>query len=563
MRIAVLKKDKCVAPENCNYICVNVCPINRTGKECITIDESGKPKISEELCIGCDICVKKCPGEAISIVNLPEELDSQAIHRYSENGFKLFRTIVPREGVVGVIGRNGIGKTTMVSILSGKLYPNLGKPGYKPTKKEILDFFQGSEVRNYMEDLFDNKIRVSIKPQYIELIPKSFKGTVKELFEGNVPDSLKVIENRKLDELSGGELQRVAIEYAIQKPHDIIFVDEPSSYLDIKQRIEVAKKIRSLSGKVVVVEHDLIMLDYMVDYIHILYGKPGVYGIVSHQMATRNGINSYLDGYIKDDNVRFRDKKVQFEIKSAERDISNEVLISFGEIKKKLGTFSLEVSPGELMKKEIVGVVGENGTGKSTFAKILAGVLSPDEGEIKEKIKIAYKPQYIRVESDEFVRNVLPRIDNRIIQALGVRLNKRLNELSGGELQRVAIAKTLLTDADLYVLDEPSAHLDVEERLVLSKLLRDFVFENEKTVFVIDHDIMFIDYVSDRLMVFQGKPGVKGKTYGPLPMREGMNLFLKNLGITMRRDKQTNRPRINKEGSVLDREQKEKGEYYY
>ncbi len=563
MRIAVLKKDKCVAPENCNYICVNVCPINRTGKECITIDESGKPKISEELCIGCDICVKKCPGEAISIVNLPEELDSQAIHRYSENGFKLFRTIVPRDGVVGVIGRNGIGKTTMVSILSGKLYPNLGKPGYKPTKKEILDFFQGSEVRNYMEDLFEGKIKVSIKPQYIELIPKNFKGTVKELFGGNVPDSLKVIENRKLDELSGGELQRVAIEYAIQKPHDIIFVDEPSSYLDIKQRIEVAKKIRSLSGKVVVVEHDLIMLDYMVDYIHILYGKPGVYGIVSHQMATRNGINSYLDGYIKDDNVRFRDKKVHFEIKSAERDISNEVLISFGNIKKKLGTFTLEVSPGELMKKEIVGVVGENGTGKSTFAKILAGVLSPDEGELKENIKIAYKPQYIRVESDEFVRNVLPRIDNRIIQALGVRLNKRLNELSGGELQRVAIAKTLLTDADLYVLDEPSAHLDVEERLVLSKLLRDFVFENEKTVFVIDHDIMFIDYVSDRLMVFQGEPGVRGKTYGPLSMREGMNLFLKNLGITMRRDKQTNRPRINKEGSVLDREQKEKGEYYY
>lgn len=563
MRIAVLKKDKCVAPENCNYLCVNVCPINRTGKECITIDEGGKPRISEELCIGCDICVKKCPGEAISIVNLPEELDSQAIHRYSENGFKLFRTIIPRNGVVGVIGRNGIGKTTMVSILSGKLYPNLGKPGYKPTKKEILDFFQGSEVRNYMDDLFEGKIKVSIKPQYIELIPKNFKGTVKELFNENVPDSLKVIENRKLDELSGGELQRVAIEYAIQKPHDIIFVDEPSSYLDIKQRIEVAKKIRSLSGKVVVVEHDLIMLDYMVDYIHILYGKPGVYGIVSHQMATRNGINSYLDGYIKDDNVRFRDKKVKFEIKSAERDISNEILVSFGKIKKKLGTFSLEVSPGELMKKEIVGVVGENGTGKSTFAKILAGVLNPDEGEINEKIKIAYKPQYIRVESEEFVRNVLPKIDNRIIQALGVRLNKRLNELSGGELQRVAIAKTLLTDADLYVLDEPSAHLDVEERLVLSKLLRDFIFENEKTIFVIDHDIMFIDYVSDRLMVFQGKPGVKGVTYGPLPMREGMNLFLKNLGITMRRDKQTNRPRINKEGSVLDREQKEKGEYYY
>ncbi len=563
MRIAVLKKDKCIAPENCNYICVNVCPINRTGKECITIGEDGKPRIAEDLCIGCDICVKKCPGEAISIVNLPEELDTQAIHRYSENGFKLFRTIIPRDGVVGIVGRNGIGKTTMISILSGKLYPNLGKPGYKPSKKEILDFFQGTEVRNYMEELFEGKIKVSIKPQYIELIPKSFDGTVSELFNGEVPEDLEVIKGRKLTELSGGELQRVAIEYAMNKPYDIIFIDEPSSYLDIKQRMRVAKKVRNLKGKVVVVEHDLIMLDYMVDYIHILYGKPGVYGIVSHQMATRNGINSYLEGYIKDDNVRFRDKKVQFEVKSAERELQNEVLISFGKIKKKLGNFELETSPGEIMKKEIVGVVGENGIGKSTFAKILAGVLKPDEGEIDKTIKIAYKPQYIRVESDDFVKDVLPKIDNRIITALGVRLNKRLNELSGGELQRVAIAKTLLSDADLYVLDEPSAHLDVEERLVLSKLLRDFVFENEKSIFVIDHDIMFIDYVSDRLMVFQGEPGIKGTTVGPLPMRDGMNLFLKSLGITMRRDKQTHRPRINKEGSVLDREQKEKGEYYY
>ncbi len=563
MRIAVIKKDKCIAPENCNYLCVNACPINRTGKECITLGEDGKPKIAEDLCIGCDICVKKCPGEAISIVNLPEELDTQAIHRYSENGFKLFRTIIPREGVVGIIGRNGIGKTTMISILSGKLYPNLGKPGYKPSQREILDFFQGTEVRNYMNDLFNDNIKVSIKPQYIELIPKSFKGTVGELFGGNVPNNLEVLKDRRLNELSGGELQRVAIEYAISKPHDIIFIDEPSSYLDIKQRLSVAKKVRSLSGKVVVVEHDLIMLDYMVDYIHILYGKPGVYGIVSHQMATRNGINSYLDGYVKDDNVRFRDKKIQFEVKSAERDTSSETLISFGDLKKHLGNFTLEVGSGEIRTKEIVGVVGENGIGKSTFAKILAGVMKPDEGELKESIKIAYKPQYIRVESDAFVREILPKIDSRIVNALGVRLNRRLNELSGGELQRVAIAKTLLTDADLYVLDEPSAHLDVEERLVLSKLLRDFVFENGKSVFVIDHDIMFIDYVSDRLMVFQGKPGIHGKTVGPLSMRDGMNLFLKSLGITMRRDKQTHRPRINKEGSVLDREQKEKGEYYY
>ncbi len=559
MRIAVIKKTKCIAPENCNYICLNVCPLNRSGKKCVTIGEDGKPRIAEDLCIGCDICVKKCPGEAISIVNLPEELSSKAIHRYSENGFKLFRTIIPREGVVGVIGRNGIGKTTMISILSGKIRPNLGKPGYNPTDKEILEFFQGTEARNYVEELLNKRIKVSFKPQYIELIPKVFKGKVKEMFE-RVPDSLKKISERKLSELSGGELQRVAIEYAISRNSDIVFIDEPSSYLDIKQRLEMAKKIRNLK-KAVVVEHDLVMLDYMTDYIHVLYGKPGVYGVVSHQMKVRNGINSYLDGYLKDENVRFRDEKIKFEIKSPSREESSIHLMSFGNLKKKLGNFELKVNEGEIRVGEIVGIVGENGIGKTTFARMIAGEIKPDEGEIERNLKISYKPQYIKVESDAFVREVLKR--DQLVDKLNIDMNKRLSELSGGELQRVAIVKTLQADADLYLFDEPSAHLDVEERLVISKVFRDFVSKKDKTIMVIDHDVMFIDYVSDRLMVFKGEPSVHGETIGPLSMRDGMNLFLKSLGITMRRDPQTHRPRINKEGSVLDREQKEKGEYYY
>ena len=140
---------------------------------------------------------------------------------------------------------------------------------------------------------------------------------------------------------------------------------------------------------------------------------------------------------------------------------------------------------------------------------------------------------------------------------------KRICDLSGGELQKVAIAECLSKDAEMYLLDEPSAYLDVEQRLRVSKVIRDFIEIKGKSALVVDHDILFIDYISDRLLVFEGEPAIKGIVKGPYEMEEGMSKFLSNLNITMRRDPESQRPRINKEGSVKDREQKKEGRLYY
>ena len=140
---------------------------------------------------------------------------------------------------------------------------------------------------------------------------------------------------------------------------------------------------------------------------------------------------------------------------------------------------------------------------------------------------------------------------------------KKLNELSGGELQKVAIAYCLGKDADLFLLDEPSAYLDVEQRLIISKVIRDFMELQNKSALVVDHDLLFLDYLSDKLMVFDGVPAKHGIVNGPFEMEDGMNMFLKKLGITLRRDKESLMPRVNKLDSKLDREQKEKGKYYY
>lgn len=584
MRIAVLDRDLC-QPRKCSKECFKYCPKVRTGDETIVFDEEDdRPIISEVLCVGCGICIKKCPAAAIKIVNLPEKLKTQEVHRFGENGFVIFGLPVPHEGSVGgILGSNGIGKSTSIKILTGGLKPNLGKKEGVSTK-ELLKYFAGSELQNYFKNLTDGKIRSSYKIQNIDVYQK-FDGRVcdllKEENEKDNEDLQKIIElldlnnayDRNVADLSGGELQRVAIAISLLKNADFYFFDEVTPFLDIFQRMKIANIIQNLSQdkNVLIVEHDLAVLDLLTDTIQIIYGEPGVYGITTKPIGSRSAINQYIDGYLKNENIRIRDKSIRFEVHAPKSNVELEVLKSFGRIYKKYDDFSLEVNPGEFRKGEIVGGVGPNAIGKSTLAKLFAGVIKPTEGELDLGLKISYKPQYVKGNSDILVSDLFGAyaLDNQFYEQymkplrLELLMKKKLSMLSGGELQRVAIVLCLCRDADMYILDEPSAHLDVEERILISKIIRRSIEDKDATALVIDHDIYVIDLVSDRLLVFLGKPGVSGKTSGPLEMRDGMNMFLKMLGITFRRDEETKRPRINKLNSRLDRQQKEIGEYYY
>ena len=590
-RVAVLDKELC-QPKKCGLECIKYCPVNKSGADCIVLNEEiKKAQIDENICNGCGICVKVCPFDAITIVNLASELATDKVHQYGINSFRLYKLPTPTKGeVVGLLGRNGMGKSTVVNILSGNLKPNLGKFSEPPDWDEILKYYSGTELKSHFEKIKDGNIKASIKPQQVYHIAEAFDGTAKDLLEKydergvskNLIEELGLknsLENN-LKELSGGELQRLAVAVATSKDADFYFFDEPSSYNDVFQRTGVARVIQGLAkiGKsVMVVEHDLTLLDYLSDYIDVLYGEPAAYGIVSNILSTKVGINVFLDGYLPNENVRFRDKKFSFDSSATTTEnfqVGDEV-ISYPLLEKKFPSFSVKIEPGQVRKGEVLGIMGANALGKTTMMKMIAGVEKPDTGKIDKKVKIAYKPQYLSNDIDVEVIDLLDKAnenpvqgsmeEEQIIDPLKIKklYNKTVKNLSGGELQKVAVASCLLQKVDVYALDEPSAFLDVEDRIAIAKFIQKFVRSFSKSAIIIDHDLQLMDLISDSMVIFEGTSGIEGHATSPLSKTNAMNQFLKSLEITFRRDEKSLRPRVNKNDSRLDKTQKESGNFYY
>ncbi|KAJ9651208.1 Fe-S cluster-binding ribosome biosynthesis protein [Neophaeococcomyces mojaviensis] len=593
-RIAIVNSDKC-KPKKCRQECKKSCPVVRTGKLCIEVTSDSKiAYISERLCIGCGICPKKCPFGAIHIINLPTNLETQVTHRYSANGFKLHRLPMPRPGqVLGLVGTNGIGKSTALKILSGKLKPNLGRFDSPPDWEEILKYFRGSELQNYFTKVLEDDLKAIVKPQYVDQLPRAIKGDVKTVgplvkarSELNNYDhimdvlELRHVTDREIGVLSGGELQRFAIALVCVQQADVYMFDEPSSYLDVKQRLTAARTIRELlrdDDYVIVVEHDLSVLDYLSDFICVLYGRAAVYGVVTLPSSVREGINIFLDGKIPTENLRFREESLTFRIAEAGEDymVDKARGFEYPAMKKTLGGFNLTIDSGSFTDSEIIVMMGENGTGKTTFCKMLAGIEKPDGDQKVPQMNISMKPQKITPKFQGTVRQLFfkrikaaflnPQFQTDVYKPLKLDdfIDQEVQNLSGGELQRVAIVLALGLPADIYLIDEPSAYLDSEQRIIAARVIKRFIMHNKKTAFIVEHDFIMATYLADRVIVFDGQPSIKSRANSPESLLTGCNSFLQNLDITFRRDPNTFRPRINKYQSQNDQQQKLAGNYFF
>lgn len=354
--------------------------------------------------------------------------------------------------------------------------------------------------------------------------------------------------------------------------------DEPSSYLDVKQRLNAARTIRNLlrpDDYVIVVEHDLSVLDYLSDFICVLYGKPAVYGVVTLPASVREGINIFLDGNIPTENLRFREESLTFRIAEAGDEFAVDKArgYSYPAMEKTLGGFHLKIEPGEFTDSEIIVMMGENGTGKTTFCRLLAGAEKPDGKKSVPSMSISMKPQKITPKFQGTVRQLFlkkikaaflsPQFQTDVYKPLKLDdfIEQDVQNLSGGELQRVAIVLALGMPADVYLIDEPSAYLDSEQRIIAARVIKRFIMHAKKTAFIVEHDFIMATYLADRVIVFDGQPSVNARANTPEGLLSGCNKFLKNLDVTFRRDPNSFRPRINKHNSQLDQEQKLNGNF--
>jgi ATP-binding cassette, sub-family E, member 1 len=593
-RIAIVNAEKC-KPKKCNHQCSRYCPVNMTGKVCVTANrEIKKAEISEVLCIGCGACVKKCPFEAIRIINLPQGIPNQCVHRYGKNAFKLYRLPQPRIGkVLGIVGTNGIGKTTALSILTSRTQPNLGNYDVQPSWTDIIKHFKGSELQNYFQQVLEEGFKTAMKPQYVDQLPKVISGTVEDIVKkkdqrGKADElyemlSLEGAKKKEIKVLSGGELQRFSIMIALLQKVNVYMFDEPTSYLDVKQRLTASDCISHMAtadhkdNYVLVVEHDLSILDYMSDYVCVLYGEPSAYGVVTQPHGVAEGINSFLSGYLTNENMSIRSEGLSFQIKDNldELEVDEQSYsYKYPSLTKKLGTFTLDIDAGEFTTSQIIVLLGENGTGKTTFVKILAGLDKEMKSEIPE-LRVSYKPQTISPKFDGTIQELLwARIgavwDTNIIfkqfifEVCNIKhlFNRNVQQLSGGELQRVGLIVAFGKPADVYLIDEPSAYLDCEQRLLTAKGIKRFILHTKKTAFIVEHDFIMATYLADKVIVYEGEPGLKCKANKPTSLVEGMNKFLSILQITFRRDPSNARPRINKMDSLMDKTQKSSGNYF-
>jgi ATP-binding cassette, sub-family E, member 1 len=586
IRIAVLDRDKC-QPKSCNYLCKHLCPGVRMGEETIILEPGNIfPIIDESLCTGCGICQNRCPQKAISIINIGMELDNP-LHQYGKNMFRLFSLPTLEKGfITGIIGKNGAGKTTAINILSGMLVPNFGDYSKPGEKEKVLEYFRGKAIQQHFEDLRDNKITIAYKIQKVEEIPKVYDKKISELISGISKDQTekeKIIKELELEklldktpkEISGGELQRVAIASTLLKNANLYFFDEYSTFLDIKQRFRIAKILRekiTTENSLLLIEHDLAILDYLSDFVHVFFGQKQAYGVSSNKKTTKKGINEFLEGFLKEENIRIRTNAITFSSTQDKGITKRQLFFEYPSFSKTLGSFKLTVDSATVNKGEVIGILGANAIGKTTFIKVLAGVLKAEDKDVDLKLKISYKPQYIDFEPEITVRELFTEkdIDQEIFSLelkrqfdLESIFNQKISELSGGELQKVAIAHCLSKTADIYLIDEPSAFLDVELRLVVSTAIKNIITKTEKCAFVVDHDLLLLDYMSDRMLLFEGEPGVVGTAKSITGLQEAFNAFLKTEDMTFRQDPDTKRPRANKPGSQKDQEQKKANKYYY
>ena len=484
-------------------------------------------------------------------------------------------TIEPNERVC-LIGRNGAGKSSMLKLITEQYHPDHGEIQKKrhlrisqleqtlldvsdQTVKEVVK--QGIAEQQALLDQYhqlSNSELDAVQLKNLEELQHEIDASGIWNIEQQVESIMSQLElpaERKLSELSGGWRRRVALGKALVSQPDVLLLDEPTNHLDISTIEWLEHRIRGYEGSVIFITHDRIFLQKLATRIvEIDRGKlvswPGNYDnylklkeksleeealhnalfdkkLAQEEEWIRQGIKARRtrnEGRVRalmamreERSKRIkRQGKAKIHIEAAEQ--SGRKVIearnlehSFGS-QKVINKLSLKV-----MRGDRIGLIGNNGVGKSTLLKILLGMLSPDAGSVKlgTNLEIAYFDQVFRDldleksvaqnvgEGKEYIsvkgkqRHVVGYLKNFLFDPK--RSMTPVKALSGGERNRVALAKLFTKPSNLLVLDEPTNDLDVE----MLEVLEQHLIEYTGTLIIVSHDRNFLDNVVTSILVFE------------------------------------------------------------
>lgn len=494
--------------------------------------------------------------------------------------FKDVNLTIKEDDKLGLIGSNGSGKSTLVGIISGTVIPDTGKRilgkevkvHYLPQEPEfdqegtiLREVFRGEgEVLKALYTYQQLLEKLDIDPTNQNVINEISRMNIKldTLKAWELESSAKSILNqlgiedlsKKISLLSGGEKKRVALARALITPCELLILDEPTNHLDTDSITFLEDYLAKRKGALLLITHDRYFLDRVVNQIIEidrggLYSYKGNYSTFlelkaqreedlkgterKHKSLLRKELAWIRQGakarstkqkFRKERYEELKDKeftkaKSTLDIDLASQRLGKKVIElenvnkGYEDGKKVIKDFSYTVVP-----QDRIGIIGKNGTGKSTLLNILAGRTTPDNGEvvIGETVKIGYYDQESTVLDDEmrvieYIKNIRLNVTTQSGETIsaGQMLEKFLfpshlqwtyiKGLSGGEKRRLYLLGILMEQPNVLLLDEPTNDLDIETLTILEDFLEDF----PGAVIIVSHDRYFLDKCAEHLFCFE------------------------------------------------------------
>jgi ATP-binding cassette subfamily F protein 3 len=473
---------------------------------------------------------------------------------------------LPPRARIGLIGRNGAGKSTLVRVVAGQLDPDEGaaemprgaRIGYiaqeaptgtaTPFETVLAADLERAALLHEAETVQDLGRLGEIHERLNAIDAHAAPSRAARILVGLGFD--EEAQHQPLDSFSGGWKMRVALAALLFSEPDLLLLDEPSNHLDLEAVLWLEDFLQSYRATILIVSHERDFLNNVVDHIlHLERGKltlyPGGYDAFERQRAERQAQlaaaranqvaqQEKLKDFIARNSARASTaKQAQSRVKALARmqpiaELANDPSLSFGfpnpsELRPPLVTLDMaSVGYGEtpvlqrlnlrLDPTDRIALLGRNGNGKTTLARLLAAQLAPMEGEINAsgKMKVGYFTQYQVEEldgADTPLEHMSRQMKGSTPSAVRAQLGRfgfsgdkattEVRKLSGGERARLALALITREAPHMLILDEPTNHLDVDSREALVQALNDY----SGAVVLVSHDRHMIELTADRLVL--------------------------------------------------------------